>query len=113
MNKTDHLIQIFTASGLDKHFTTKGVKYFENQNYSKLKFIGNERCIRSIELWDLSQGGGYFRIHYLERAPQWLKAALRSWPGFRAENSAGCSFDGSPLETARALALLLRGRPVY
>jgi len=107
MDRTNRLAEIFAQSGLDKILVANGQRYFEKQRFSKLKFAQSDFRVRSIELWDHKDGTTVFRIHHSDQAPAWLPAAMRTWPGMRTTAKFGATFDGDPLEPAKALASLL------
>ena len=108
MDRTVELEQIYEKSGLKGIVETKGKRYFEKEDFSKLKFAKNDFRLSSIELYDLKREDSYFRIHYLNNPPSWLTEALASWSGIRNVNKTGTNFLGSPLLHAIALAKLLR-----
>lgn len=107
MNRTAELEQIYSESGLKEIVETKGKRYFEKENFSKLKFAKNDFRLSSIELYDLKREDSYFRIHYLDNPPSWLPYALRRWSGVRNVNKTGTNLLGEPLLHAKALAKLL------
>lgn len=112
MDRTADLTQLFEASGLKAFLVTKG-QYHQSAKlpeFSKLKFEGNDFRIASIELYDLQQDVGYFRVHHHPDAPDWLREGLRAMPDYRALGSTahGTNFESeTPLVQARALAELL------
>lgn len=110
MDRTQWLVEIYRQSGLDKVLVTNGQRYFEKQRFSKLKFVRSDSRVRSIELWEHKDGTTVFRIHHSDQAPDWLPEAMREWPHLRTTAKFGSSFNGDPLEPARALARLLASK---
>jgi hypothetical protein len=110
MDRTRQLAEIYRKSGLDKVLATNGQRYVEQQRFSKLKFVRSDFRVRSIELWDHKSGITVFRIHHSDEAPDWLPEAMRGWPQVRAAAKFGTSFDGNPLQAAKALAKLLASK---
>ena len=110
MDRTQQLADIYRESGLDKVLVTNGLRYFEKQHFSKLKFVRSDSRVRSIELWDHKDGTTVFRIHHSDQAPAWLPEAMREWPQMRTSAKFGTAFNGDPLGPAKALAQLLAGK---
>jgi len=107
MDRTQQLMEIYRQSGLANVLVTNGLRYFEKQRFSKLKFVQSDFRVRSIELWEHKDGRTVFRVHHSDQAPSWLPQAMRGWPQLRTTAKFGASFDGDPLEPAKALARLL------
>ncbi|MGJ7575736.1 hypothetical protein ACSFBX_34845 [Variovorax sp. RB2P76] len=110
MDRTGELINIYELSGLKDVLVTKGCRYFPEDEFSKLKFEGNDFRVSSLELYDLKREDSYFRIHYLEDVPAWLPETLGLWPHFRNANSTGTNFLGEAMMHAKSLANLLATR---
>lgn len=109
MDRTSELLGIYVQSGLqDLVVINPPVRYFAEQDYTKLIFIPNDFGIRSIELHDLKGGGTYFRIHHRASAPAWLREAMQDWPDMRTSARTGTNFNGDPLGSATSLTQLLR-----
>lgn len=111
MDRTSELLEIYVQSGLqDLVVINHPLRYFLEDDFTKLIFVPNDFGIRSIEIHDLKGGGKHFRIHHRDTAPAWLREAMKSWPDVRTSARSGTNFNGDPLVSATALAQLLRSK---
>lgn len=111
MDRTSELLEIYEQSGLqDLVVINHPLRYFPEDDFTKLIFVANDFGIRSIELHDLRGGGKHFRIHHRESAPAWLRETMQSWPDVRTSARTGTNFNGDALVSATALAELLRSK---
>ena len=111
MDRSSELLEIYEKSGLKTLVVINyPVRYFAEEDFTKLIFVPNDFGIRSIELKDLKGGGKFFRVHHRDAAPAWLREAMRGWTDVRTSARSGTNFNGDPLEAATTLAKLLHSK---
>jgi hypothetical protein len=88
MDRSEQLLQIFSATNLPTKLNVKRVEYAAIKDFTALRFMSNDFRIRALEVWDRSNPSeGWSRIYHGAQIAPELKQMIDNMGGFVRKTS--------------------------